>query len=326
MAAVDADGSQVVPYLNRLSDLCWTLARWQEGVCADQPRRPRLHRLPRQLASAPCRLAVHLADSIPPQATADRRCPSSPTGWTRAGDRPGPVEAGRLRGQGRADLRAVGPDRRRADAGPGRAWRGRAICSTTALRRAAAAFGRAVRRHNAAALRLDPLAAGPTARPRPGRRRAGRSPRACSSGVYEYLRAQVQARRPPPSAPSWSPGPAAGAEAGLERGTAVARRSRWARDLVNEPGGSLTPASLAKAAVELGRGGRAVGQGPRPQGHPGHGPGRPARRRTAGSARPPRFIELRWQPPGERAGPAGAGRQGHHVRLRRAVAEERRPG
>ena len=29
---VDADGSQVVPYLNRLSDLCWTLARWQEGV------------------------------------------------------------------------------------------------------------------------------------------------------------------------------------------------------------------------------------------------------------------------------------------------------
>ncbi|MCU1452216.1 MAG: ATP:cob(I)alamin adenosyltransferase [Acidimicrobiales bacterium] len=27
-----ADGSQVVPYLNRLSDLCWTLARWQEGA------------------------------------------------------------------------------------------------------------------------------------------------------------------------------------------------------------------------------------------------------------------------------------------------------
>lgn len=26
-----AEGSQVVPYLNRLSDLVWTLARWQEG-------------------------------------------------------------------------------------------------------------------------------------------------------------------------------------------------------------------------------------------------------------------------------------------------------
>jgi cob(I)alamin adenosyltransferase len=26
-----APGSHVVPYLNRLSDLVWTLARWQEG-------------------------------------------------------------------------------------------------------------------------------------------------------------------------------------------------------------------------------------------------------------------------------------------------------
>ena len=26
-----ADGSSVVPYLNRLSDLLWALARWQEG-------------------------------------------------------------------------------------------------------------------------------------------------------------------------------------------------------------------------------------------------------------------------------------------------------
>ncbi len=29
--AVAAPGSQVVPYLNRLSDLLWTMARWQEG-------------------------------------------------------------------------------------------------------------------------------------------------------------------------------------------------------------------------------------------------------------------------------------------------------
>jgi cob(I)alamin adenosyltransferase len=29
--AVAAEGSQVLPYLNRLSDLCWTLARWAEG-------------------------------------------------------------------------------------------------------------------------------------------------------------------------------------------------------------------------------------------------------------------------------------------------------
>ena len=31
MSAV-VDGSVVVPYLNRLSDLLWTLARWQEGT------------------------------------------------------------------------------------------------------------------------------------------------------------------------------------------------------------------------------------------------------------------------------------------------------
>ena len=30
-AAVAADGSLVVPYLNRLSTLLWTLARWVEG-------------------------------------------------------------------------------------------------------------------------------------------------------------------------------------------------------------------------------------------------------------------------------------------------------
>jgi cob(I)alamin adenosyltransferase len=29
---VAADGSQVVPYLNRLSDLAWSLARWAEGA------------------------------------------------------------------------------------------------------------------------------------------------------------------------------------------------------------------------------------------------------------------------------------------------------
>jgi len=29
--SVAAEGSQVVPYLNRLSDLLWTMARWREG-------------------------------------------------------------------------------------------------------------------------------------------------------------------------------------------------------------------------------------------------------------------------------------------------------
>jgi cob(I)alamin adenosyltransferase len=36
--AAAGDGSHVVPYLNRLSDLLWTLARWQEGDAL--PTRP----------------------------------------------------------------------------------------------------------------------------------------------------------------------------------------------------------------------------------------------------------------------------------------------
>jgi len=36
--AVAVDGSAVVPYLNRLSDLLWTMARWQEGHAL--PARP----------------------------------------------------------------------------------------------------------------------------------------------------------------------------------------------------------------------------------------------------------------------------------------------
>ncbi len=31
LAIDDEPESQVVPYLNRLSDLCWTLARWREA-------------------------------------------------------------------------------------------------------------------------------------------------------------------------------------------------------------------------------------------------------------------------------------------------------
>jgi cob(I)alamin adenosyltransferase len=40
--AVAAPGSSIVPYLNRLSDLLWTLARWQEGrmLPARDPRPP----------------------------------------------------------------------------------------------------------------------------------------------------------------------------------------------------------------------------------------------------------------------------------------------
>ena len=38
--AVAAPGSQVVPYLNRLSDLLWTMARWQEGPALPARHQP----------------------------------------------------------------------------------------------------------------------------------------------------------------------------------------------------------------------------------------------------------------------------------------------
>jgi cob(I)alamin adenosyltransferase len=38
---VAAEGSHVVPYLNRLSDLLWTMARWQEGESL--PAKENLH-------------------------------------------------------------------------------------------------------------------------------------------------------------------------------------------------------------------------------------------------------------------------------------------
>lgn len=39
--AVDEEGSQVVPYLNRLSDLCWTLARFREANAVGGSREAR---------------------------------------------------------------------------------------------------------------------------------------------------------------------------------------------------------------------------------------------------------------------------------------------
>jgi cob(I)alamin adenosyltransferase len=38
--AVVAPGSAVLPYLNRLSDLLWTMARWQEGAALPARDRP----------------------------------------------------------------------------------------------------------------------------------------------------------------------------------------------------------------------------------------------------------------------------------------------
>ena len=82
----------------------------------------------------------------------------------------------------------------------------------------------------------------------------------------------------------------------------MAEAVRWARDLVNEPGGSLTPAEP---------GGRRGRRSARRAGLSVKVRGRKAIRAMGlggllgvnrGSSRPPRFVELRWTPPGRRRG------------------------
>ena len=41
--AVASPGSHAIPYLNRLSDLLWTMARWQEGASLPARRQPEPH-------------------------------------------------------------------------------------------------------------------------------------------------------------------------------------------------------------------------------------------------------------------------------------------
>ena len=92
-----------------------------------------------------------------------------------------------------------------------------------------------------------------------------------------------------------------------------------ARDLVNTPGGSLNARDMAEVALQVakenGLDGRGDGRGR--DGEGGHG--RHARREQGlGRAASPHQDDVLTSQP-ERIG--GAGRQGDHVRLRRAVAE-----
>ncbi len=89
-----------------------------------------------------------------------------------------------------------------------------------------------------------------------------------------------------------------GAAAGVERGRAIATAVCRARDLVNEPGGSLTPKALAKAAKAWGKetGFAVTVLGRREITQLGLGGLLGVNR---GSTQPPRFIEARWRPAGD---------------------------
>jgi leucyl aminopeptidase len=98
--------------------------------------------------------------------------------------------------------------------------------------------------------------------------------------------------------------------AALARGQAVAEAVCVARDLVNEPGGTMTPSVFAERAVNLGkdhhfavrvRDERGI-QRARMGGLLGV---------NRGSTEPPRFLELSWVPPGQTRAKAGAKAAAH---------------
>lgn len=156
-----------------------------------------------------------------------------------------PVVLGRLGFEGRAESVAVlpGPDRVVYAVGLGR----RETLTTTVLRRAAAAVARAASREDrlvVALLERDTLLA----------------PEDAAAAVVEGLLGasyRYDALRSKPAGRSVAAVdvvvPTAAARRGAERGRIVASATARARDLVNEPGGSLTPDRLARAATAWGK-------------------------------------------------------------------------
>ena len=124
-----------------------------------------------------------------------------------------------------------------------------------------------------------------------------------------------------------APGPAAGRGSGgrsglagaLAAGQLRAAATNLARDLSNEPANALHPADLAAAARKLlaGKGVTVKVKNEKELAAEGFGGivgvGQ-------GAEHPPRLIELRYAPKGA-VGRGGPGRQGHHLRLGRPVAQ-----
>ena len=202
-----------------------------------------------------------------------------------------PALLGRLGFEGRAESVAVLPaaDRVVYAVGLGR----RDALTTTVLRRAAAAVARAASREDRLVVALldadTPLA-----------------PEAAAAAVVEGLLGasyRYDALRSKPAGRSVAAvdvvAPTAAARRGAERGRIVATATARARDLVNEPGGSLTPDRLARAATAWGR---SSGFGVEVAGI------EQIRRMrlggvlgvNRGSTHPPRFVRTRWVPRGVR--------------------------
>jgi leucyl aminopeptidase len=232
-------------------------------------------------------VAVHLADDLPADATAVGQLVFS-EGLDASGLEPARLKLAGF--EGRSEQVTVWPGE-----GPATVLIGlgeREALTAQGLRRAAAAFGRAVRRHEGAALLL-----GPAVEVLGDKVATQAVTEGMTLGLYEFL-AHKSKPSPSPLASIWLLGAGQGGADGFERGHIVSESVLWARDLVNEPGGKLSPRALADAAKAFGEAAgvtvkvrnrkeiKAMGLG----GLLGV---------NRGSANPPRFIELRWRPSGE---------------------------
>ena len=249
--------SQVVPYLNRLADLVYTLvalARRRLPSLAQTvriPNGPHVQARCQRAQSRPVRRpGVRGRPTRPGRASSSttRSTASSPSSWRRPTSTASAARCSRCR--------------------PADAWvRGPRCCSASATRT------RSTRPRCGARARCSPSA----------RRGSRRSRRRCSTRSDPTIdprarRAGVRRRRVPrplpvPAVQVGGQAVAAGARvrrrsranakvrAGLERGARIAEAVAWARDLVNEPAAAKSPADV----VDLARGGRA-GVGPEGEG------------------------------------------------------------
>jgi leucyl aminopeptidase len=160
--------------------------------------------------------------------------------------------------------------------------------NATVLRRAAGSLARAAAKQERLVIALpDDLGLEPDA-----------AAQAVTEGIllgsYEYLDLKS---KPTPSALSRVEvaGLGKGARAGVDRGRVIADAVRATRDLVNEPGGSMTAKRLARAARRLGKaaGFDVTVLGRKEIAKAGLGGLLGVNR---GSEQPPRFIELHWKP------------------------------
>ena len=167
------------------------------------------------------------------------------------------------------------------------------VLDAAAFRRAGGALARAASRYTGIATRILDAEAAPARRPAAAQALA----EGMVLGSYRYTTYKSEAEAPTLSTVAVVGGGGARVKAALDLGARIGDAVAFARDLVNTPGGDLTPTALAQAAVDIAerenlqisvldeKAITAAGLG----GLLGV---------NRGSEQPARFIEISWAPPG----------------------------